>query len=154
MWQVTAMFSLLKITFETRIRSLSWLDEPTRKDALHKLASLRGHFLTWPQLWKQPYVASLLQDVSCPATQRHAVCMWHYACSSLVSHLSNCLLRQLPLYKANFCLEWYNMQYFTKVLEKNCCIHPEDGSSGFLTILVNISRIIPVRRPQPKTSPS
>jgi hypothetical protein len=68
MWQVTAMFSRLKITFETRIRSLSWLDEPTRKDALHKLASLRGHFLTWPQLWNQTYVASLLQDVSCHAT--------------------------------------------------------------------------------------
>ncbi|XP_069672464.1 endothelin-converting enzyme-like 1 [Periplaneta americana] len=61
--QVTQMFARLKTTLETRIRSLSWLDEPTREKALHKLANLRGQFFTWPQLWNQTYVASLLQDV-------------------------------------------------------------------------------------------
>jgi predicted metalloendopeptidase len=71
MWQVTQMFTRLKLTLETRIRRLWWLDEPTREEALHKLANLRGHFFTWPQLWNQTYVASLLQDVSC-----HAICMW------------------------------------------------------------------------------
>jgi len=79
--QVTAMFSRLKLTFETRIRSLSWLDEATRQEALYKLASLRGHFLTWPQLWNETYVASLLHDVSC-----HALCMWRYACFSFVPY--------------------------------------------------------------------
>jgi predicted metalloendopeptidase len=92
MWQVTAMFTRLKVTFDTRIKSLSWLDEPTRKEALNKLASLRGHFLTWPQLWNQTYVGSLLEDVSC-----HALCMWHYVCSSVVPCLSNSLLQKLRL---------------------------------------------------------
>jgi len=83
MLQVTAMFSRLKLTFESRIKSLSWLDEATRQEALFKLASLRGQFLTWPQLWNQTYVASLLQDVSC-----HALYMWHYACFSHVPYFS------------------------------------------------------------------
>ncbi|KDR19260.1 Endothelin-converting enzyme-like 1 [Zootermopsis nevadensis] len=61
--QVTQMFRHLKVTLETRIRSLSWLDELTREEALHKLSNLRGQFFTWPQLWNQTYVASLLQDV-------------------------------------------------------------------------------------------
>jgi predicted metalloendopeptidase len=58
------MFALLKVTLEKRIRNLTWLDEPTRAHALHKLANLRGHFFTWPQLWNQTYVDSVLQDVS------------------------------------------------------------------------------------------
>ncbi|PNF32145.1 hypothetical protein B7P43_G02843 [Cryptotermes secundus] len=61
--QVTEMFTLLKVTLEMRIRNLSWLDEATRKAALHKLANLRGHFFTWPQLWNETYVDSILQDV-------------------------------------------------------------------------------------------
>ncbi|XP_068084571.1 neprilysin-1-like [Anabrus simplex] len=61
--QVTLMFDRLKNSLQSRIQQLAWLDESTRAAALRKLASLRGQFFTWPQLWNQTYVASLLQDV-------------------------------------------------------------------------------------------
>lgn len=76
LWQVTEMFTLLKVTLEMRIRSLSWLDEPTREAALHKLANLRGQFFTWPQLWNQTYVDSILQDVSCQHPLHVALCTY------------------------------------------------------------------------------
>ena len=128
------MFDRLKRTFETRISSLSWLDEATRKEALRKLASLRGHFLTWPQFWNETYVASLLQDVSC-----HVLCMWNYACFSFVPCFSSSLLGKLHS-TSHLLFVLYSIvtrNLFPKCWgEKTAAFNHEDRSSRFLTILV------------------
>nr|CAD7409676.1 unnamed protein product [Timema poppensis] len=61
--EVTQVFQRLKATLQSRVRDLAWLDESTRATALKKLSSLKGQFSTWPQLWNQTYVDSLLEDV-------------------------------------------------------------------------------------------
>ncbi|KAG8247652.1 hypothetical protein J6590_056435 [Homalodisca vitripennis] len=61
--RVRDMFNKLRRTLENRIKTLSWLDDMSRTAALRKVAALRGHFLTWPQLWNQTYLTALMDQM-------------------------------------------------------------------------------------------
>ena len=49
--QVDAIVNNIRASFETRIRSLDWMDEETRKAALAKLAALKG-MIAYPDTWR------------------------------------------------------------------------------------------------------
>uniref|UniRef100_A0A1B6DC90 Peptidase M13 C-terminal domain-containing protein n=1 Tax=Clastoptera arizonana TaxID=38151 RepID=A0A1B6DC90_9HEMI len=62
-YQIENMFSVLKRTLESRIKGTTWMDESTKAYALGKLATLKGQFNTWPQLWNDSFVNQLISEL-------------------------------------------------------------------------------------------